>query len=195
MAEKQFTHLHIHTEYSLLDGAIKLDQLVKRAQECEMKSLAITDHGNIFGAVKFFELCKKAHIKPILGMEAYFAPDVAVRSVDEKYYHLLLLVQNQKGYQNLCKLICDSYTRGFYFKPRIDFQMLEQYHEGLIATTACAGGYIPSLIISNQHEQAHEAIRKFLSLFGTKRFYFEVQPIDQHEQIALNNTLYEFFLP
>jgi len=190
MAEKQFTHLHIHTEYSLLDGAIKLDQLVKRAQECDMKSLAITDHGNIFGAVKFFELCKKAHIKPILGMEAYFAPDVAVKSVDEKYYHVLLLVQNKQGYQNLCKLICESYTHGFYFKPRIDFQMLEQYHDGLIATTACAGGYIPSLILSNQQEQAHEAIRKFLSIFGNTRFYFEVQPADQSEQVVLNNVLY-----
>ncbi len=191
MAEKQFTHLHLHTEYSLLDGAIKLDQLIKRAQECQMKSLAITDHGNIFGAVKFFDLCKKASIKPILGMETYFTPDISVKSVDEKYYHLVLLVQNTQGYHNLCKLISGAYTDGFYFKPRIDFRMLERYHEGLIVSTACMGGLIPSLIINNQHKRARQHIQWFIDVFGPQRFYFEVQPEDQPEQIIVNNAFYE----
>ena len=191
MAEQLFTHLHLHTEYSLLDGAIRLDQLIKRAQECQMKSVAITDHGNIFGAVKFFELCKKAKIKPILGMETYFAPDVNVRIVDEKYYHLLLIVQNTTGYHNLCKLISRSYTDGFYFKPRIDFRMLEEHQEGLIVSTACAGGYIPSLLIKNQLDQAHKHIEWFLNIFGPERFYFEVQPEDQPEQTIVNNHLYQ----
>jgi len=190
--QKEFTHLHVHTEYSLLDGAIKLDQLIKRVQECQMKSIAITDHGNIFGAVKFFELCKKAAIKPILGIETYFAPDVKVKSVDEKYFHLLLFVQNEIGYRNLCKLISGAYTDGFYFKPRIDYRMLEQHHEGLIATTACVGGYIPSLILAQQLDKAREQIDWFLNVFGPDRFYFEVQPEDQPEQTLVNNTFYEW---
>jgi DNA polymerase-3 subunit alpha len=191
MAEKLFTHLHIHTEYSLLDGAIRLDQLIKRAQECQMQSVAVTDHGNIFGAVKFFELCKKAKIKPILGMETYFAPNVNVRVVDEKYYHLLLIVQNTAGYHNLCKLISRAHTDGFYFKPRIDFRMLEEHQEGLIVSTACAGGYIPSLLLNNQVEQARKHIEWFLTIFGPERFYFEVQPEDQPEQTVVNNCLYK----
>ena len=188
---RHFTHLHLHTDYSLLDGAIKLERLIQFGKEHELKSLAITDHGNIFGAVKFFQLCKKANIKPVLGIEAYLTEDVRIRNAEKKYYHIILLVQNKVGYHNLCKLIARSYKDGFYFKPRIDYNMLEKYADGLIATTACLGGHIPQLLINNQHEKIPPLIDWYSSVFGKERFYFEVQPEDQQEQTVLNNHLYQ----
>ncbi|MEX0940802.1 MAG: DNA polymerase III subunit alpha [Candidatus Babeliales bacterium] len=189
---QHFTHLHMHTEFSLLDGAISLDRLINFAKEQEFKALAMTDHGNIFGAVKFFQKCKKAGIKPILGMEAYFTPDVTVKSVEKKYYHLILLVQNEIGYKNLCKLISYSYQQGFYFKPRIDYHILEKHSEGLIATSACLGGHIPSLLKHNNEVEAEQRMDWFVSVFGNDRFYFEVQPEEQEEQKILNQKLYEW---
>ncbi|MFI5333229.1 MAG: PHP domain-containing protein, partial [Candidatus Babeliales bacterium] len=187
---QHFTHLHLHSDFSLLDGAITIDRLVAFGKEQQWKSLAITDHGNIFGAVKFFNTCKKAGIKPILGMEAYLTEDVAIKSAEKKYYHLILLVENEIGYKNLCKLISFSYQQGFYFKPRIDYAMLEKYSEGLIVTSACLGGHIPQLLMSNQEETADKRIDWFLQVFGPERFYLEVQPEDQKEQTTLNNLLY-----
>lgn len=190
MTEKYFTHLHLHTEFSLLDGAIKLEKLIDHAKKNNFKALAITDHGNIFGAVKFFQLCKKAGIKPILGIETYFTEDVTQKSVDKKYYHLILLVQNATGYKNLCKLISFSYKEGFYFKPRIDYAMLEKYSEGLIATSACLGGHIPQLLINGNQQEANARIDWFVKHFGPDRFYLEIQPEDQPEQKILNEKLY-----
>ena len=132
---QHFTHLHLHTEFSLLDGAIKLERLVEFGQQQKLKALAITDHGNVFGAVKFSQLCNKVGIKPIIGVEAYFTPDASIRSVDNKYHHLILLVQNEKGYQNLCKLMSFAYREGFYFKPRIDYNILAKHSEGLLERT------------------------------------------------------------
>lgn len=189
---QHFTHLHLHTEFSLLDGAISLDRLVDFGKQHQFKALAITDHGNIFGAVKFFQKCKKAGIKPILGMEAYLTEDVTVKAVDKKYYHLILLVQNEIGYKNLCKLISFSFQEGFYFKPRIDYKALEQYSEGLIVTTACLGGHIPTLLMNNREEEAATITDWFLRVFGPDRFYLEVQPEDQKEQATLNAKLYEW---
>jgi DNA polymerase-3 subunit alpha len=186
-----FTHLHLHSEFSLLDGAIRLDKLIKQAKEQELKSLAITDHGNIFGAVKFFDLCKKNGIKPILGMEAYFTEDVSIKSVEKKYYHLIILVENAIGYKNLCKLISFSYQDGFYFKPRIDYKRLEQYKEGLIVTSACLGGHIPQLLKGNEESEAHNRIDWFVQQFGKDKFYFEVQPEEQDEQKVLNKRLFD----
>lgn len=188
---KHFTHLHVHTEYSLLDGAITLPKLVKHAKQQGLKALAITDHGNIFGAVKFFQLCKKEGIKPILGMEAYLAEDVHQKSVEKKYYHIILLVQNEIGYKNLCKLISFSYKEGFYFKPRIDYKILEQHSEGLIATSACLGGHIPQLLKTGKVVEAKAQINWFLKHFGRDRFYFELQPEEQDEQKVLNAQLLE----
>jgi len=187
---QHFTHLHLHSEYSLLDGAISLDKLIEFGQKNGHKALAITDHGNIFGAVKFFQKCKKAGIKPILGMEAYFTEDAKVKNADNKYYHLILLVQNATGYKNLCKLISYSYQDGFYFKPRIDYHILEQYAEGLIVTSACLGGHIPKLLMSNNIQQAEERVDWFLRVFGRDRFFLEIQPEDQQEQAVLNQKLY-----
>ena len=188
---KHFTHLHCHTEFSLLDGATSLDKLIAFGKEHELSSLAITDHGNIFGAVKFFQKCKKANIKPILGIEAYITEDAQVKSVDNKYYHLILLVENTVGYKNLCKLISFSYQEGFYFKPRIDYKMLEKHAEGLIATSACLGGHIPKLLCNGQQEQAETWIDWHQNLFGPDRFYLEVQPEDQQVQAVLNKMLYD----
>ncbi|MBI2352743.1 DNA polymerase III subunit alpha [Candidatus Dependentiae bacterium] len=184
-----FTHLHVHTEYSLLDGAITLPKLIDQAKAQGAKSLAITDHGNIFGAVKFFQLCKKAGIKPILGMEAYLTEDVLQKSSEKKYYHLIILVQNEQGYKNLCKLISFSYREGFYFKPRIDYNILEKYNEGLIVTSACLGGHIPQLLKLGNSDLLHNQVHWFLERFGKDRFYFELQPEDQQEQKVINQQL------
>ena len=188
---KHFTNLHVHTDFSLLDGAISLKRLIRFGKEHDFKALAISDHGNIFGAVKFFELCKKENIKPVLGMEAYLAEDARKKDADNRYYHIILIVQNKTGYRNLCKLIAYSYKEGFYFKPRIDYRMLEAHSEGLITTSACLGGHIPKLLMNNKKELADKRIDWFLERFGPDRFYLEIQPEDQDEQKILNKKLYE----
>ena len=187
-----FTHLHLHTDFSLLDGAISIERLVEFGKKNDFKSLAITDHGNIFGAVKFFQKCKKEGIKPILGMEAYFCEDAKIKNIEKKYYHLILLVQNEVGYKNLLKLISYSYQEGFYFKPRIDYEALQKYNEGLMVTTACLGGHIPTLLMQGNEDAAQECINWFLNVFGPDRFYLEVQPEDQKEQAILNKKLFEY---
>ena len=188
---KHFTHLHLHSDYSLLDGAITIEKLVAFGVEHNFKSLAITDHGNIFGAVKFFQKATKAGIRPILGIEAYLTEDARIKSNDNKYYHLIILVQNEIGYKNLCKLIAFSFNEGFYFKPRIDYKILKQYSEGLIVTTACLGGHIPSLLMQEKYAQANERIDWFLKVFGEERFYLEVQPPDQQSQAILNSKIFD----
>lgn len=188
---QHFTHLHLHTDFSMLDGAISLDKLIAFGKEQNFKSLAISDHGNIFGAVKFFQKCKKAGIKPILGMEAYLTEDVKIKSAERRYYHLLILVQNDIGYKNLCKLISFGHQKGFYFKPRIDYEALEKYSEGLIITSACLGGHIPQLLKNGKIEEAEERVDWFLRVFGKERFYLEVQPEDQEEQKERNKQLFE----
>lgn len=185
-----FTHLHIHTDFSLLDGAIAIEKLVEFAKKNGMKAIGISDHGNIFGAVKFFQTCKKAGIKPILGMEAYITEDVSIKNAQRKYYHAVLIVKNDIGYKNLCKLISFSYQKGFYFKPRIDYTILEKHKEGLIITSACLGGHISQLLINNQNEEAEKVIDWHVKQFGSD-FYLEIQPEDQQEQAVLNQKLYQ----
>lgn len=186
-----FTHLHVHTEFSLLDGAITLEKLIDYGKKNNLQSLAITDHGNIFGAVKFFELCQKAGIKPVLGMEAYVTPDATIKDANNKYYHLLLLVENAVGYKNLCKLLAYSYTDGFYFKPRIDYKILAAHSEGLIASSACLGGHIPSLLLQGNDREAETVIDQHLKIFGPERFVLEIQPEEQHEQKLVNEKIWE----
>lgn len=189
---QHFTHLHLHTDFSLLDGAISLDALIDFGKKNQLKAMAITDHGNIFGAVKFFQQAKKAGIKPILGMEAYLTEDANIKVADKKYYHLIILVQNEIGYKNLCKLISFSYQKGFYFKPRIDYATLAKYSEGLIVTSACLGGHIPQLLMHGNEEEAATRTQWFIDVFGKDRFYLEVQPEDQKDQVILNNKLYSW---
>jgi DNA polymerase-3 subunit alpha len=185
-----FTHLHLHTDFSLLDGAISLDKLVDFGKKNNFKALTISDHGNIFGAVKFFQKCKKAGIKPVLGIETYFTEDASIKSANNKYHHLLLLVQDAQGYKNLLKLISFAYQKGFYFKPRIDYAILEKHAQGLIATTACLGGHIPQLLLQGNDTEAHNRIDWFVSLFGKERFFLEVQPEEQAEQKIVNQKLF-----
>ena len=174
-----FTHLHVHTHYSLLDGANKIPELVSRAKALGMDSLAITDHGCMFGVVEFFNECKKQGIKPILGMEAYMAPgDRRERSgtPGETAYHLLLLAQNLEGYHNLVKLSSTAYRDGFYYKPRIDKEVLRAHHRGLIATSACLGGEIPSAFLRRgRMNEAKQVAETYLEIFGPDRFFIEVQ--------------------
>ncbi|MFH1644108.1 MAG: DNA polymerase III subunit alpha [bacterium] len=185
---KHFVPLHIHTEYSLLDGAIKIKDLLNFAKAQDWKAVGISDHGNIFGAVNFFQKAKKENIKPILGTELYFSPDATIKNQNDKYYHILLIVQNKKGYENLCRLMAYAYQEGFYFKPRIDLKTLEKFNEGLIVGTACIGGYVPKLLRKGRIEEGEKAIEWFLNIFGRDRFYFEIMPPDI-EKIAVTNKL------
>ena len=194
---QDFTQLHIHTEFSLLDGAIRINDLLTFAKEQQWKSIGISDHGNIFGAVKFFQQAKKMGIKPVLGVEMYFTPDVSIKDANKRYHHLLLLVQNREGYKNLCRLIALSYQQGYYFKPRIDYAMLEKYSAGLIATTACYGGHIPTLLCEGNIEHAKERTQWFVDRFGADRFFFELQPSVSEqgiiqEQVQLNTLLTQY---
>src|SRR6478609_1849805 len=164
-----FTHLHVHTHYSLLDGACKIPDLVKRAKALGMDSLAITDHGCMFGVIEFFNECKKEGIKPILGMEAYMAPgDRRDKSSGpgDAAYHMVLLAQNLEGYKNLIKLSSIAYREGFYYKPRIDKDVLRQYSAGLIATSACLGGEIPSAFMKRDAKNAKKVAETYLEIFG-----------------------------
>lgn len=187
-----FTHLHLHTEFSLLDGALRISDLVKHAKEQEWKAVGISDHGNIFGAVKFFQLAKKEGIKPVLGCEMYLTPDVTIRDAKEKYFHLIVIVQNSIGYKNLCQLMAFAYQDGFYFKPRIDYATLRKYSEGLIISTACVGGHIPSLLHDGRTVEAIQRIEWGLEVFGRDRFFFEVMPADFEKQVKTNALMFEY---
>ncbi len=190
-----FVHLHVHTHYSLLDGACRVSDLVKRAKALGMDSVAITDHGCMFGVVEFFNECKKEGIKPILGMEAYMAPgDRRERSVPsgnagDAAYHLLLLAQNIDGYKNLLKLASTAYRDGFYYKPRIDKQVLQEFNKGLVATSACLGGEIPSAFMKRDAKTAKRIAETYLEIFGPDRFFIEVQKQGIKEQDMVNPEL------
>src|SRR5438132_6816886 len=186
----KFVHLHVHTHYSLLDGACKVPDLVKRGKGLGMDSIAITDHGCMFGVIEFFNECKKEGIKPILGMEAYMAPgDRRERSTPggnagEAAYHLLLLAENIEGYKNLIKLSSIAYREGFYYKPRIDKEVLREFSRGLIATSACLGGEVPSAFLKRDMKAAKQVAETYLSIFGPDRFYVEVQKhIREQDQV------------
>ena len=180
-----FTHLHVHTQFSLLDGACRLSNLVSRAKELGMQSLAITDHGNMYGAVDFYRECKKQGIKPIIGCEVYVAPRTRFdkdKVLDNKYNHLVLLVKNETGYKNLIKMVSCGYTDGFYFKPRIDRDLLEKYHEGLVCLSGCLVGEIPQLLLSKDYEGAKRTALWYRDVFGAENYYLEIQDHGLNEQ-------------
>ena len=189
---KDFVHLHLHTEYSLLDGACRIPSLVKRAKELGMHSLAVTDHGVMYGIVDFYKACKKEGIKPILGCEVYTAPrshtDKDPRK-DADQGHLILLAKNNTGYRNLMKLVSMGFTEGFYYKPRIDYTLLETYHEGLIALSACLGGDIPQKILATDYEGAKNLALKLDNIMGRGNFYLELQYNSLSEQKQVNAEL------
>ncbi len=180
-----FTHLHLHTQFSLLDGACRLGNLVARAKELGMTSLAITDHGNMYGAVDFYRECKKNGIKPIIGCEVYVAPRTRFdkdKALDKEYNHLILLVKNETGYKNLIKMVSLAYTEGFYFKPRIDRDLIEKYSEGLICLSACLAGEIPQLLLQRDYEGAKREALWYASVFGEGNYYLELQDHGIDEQ-------------
>lgn len=187
-----FVHLHVHTEYSLLDGACRLDRLCSVAKERGQTALAITDHGNLFGAVDFYRAAKKHGIKPIIGCEVYVASRSRfdkVHGIDSNRHHLVLLCKNETGYQNLIKLVSSAWVDGFYTKPRIDRELLEKHHEGLIALSACLAGEIPKLIVNNEYLKARETALWYQNLFGEGNYYLEMQNHGIPEQIAVNEGL------
>ena len=170
-----FAHLHLHTEYSLLDGACRIERLVKRVKELGMDACAITDHGVLYGAVEFYMACQKAGIHPVIGCEVYVCPDMEdKRALSREYSHLILLCENETGYRNLMELVSQAFVRGFYYKPRIDYALLRQYHEGLIALTACLSGDLPKLLLDEQYQEAEKYVRDMAALFGPEHFYIEI---------------------
>lgn len=193
----KFVHLHVHSHYSLLDGLTKIDELIEAARADGAEALAITDHGVLYGAIEFYQKCRKAGIKPIIGLEAYLAPasrlDKVSHGEEKNYYHLLLLAKNLAGYKNLIKLTTSAHLEGFYYKPRIDWEVLEKYHEGLIASTACLAGEIPRLIRAGKIERARQRIREYSELFGPGNFYLEIMPHPELEgQEEINQKLIEW---
>ncbi len=188
-----FTHLHVHTEYSLLDGSGKIKEMVARAKELGMDSLAITDHGVMYGVIDFYKACMAEGIKPIIGCEVYVAPnsrfDREVGASEERYHHLVLLAENNTGYQNLMKIVSRGFLEGFYYKPRIDYEVLQQYSEGIIALSACLAGEIATNIRRGFYAEAKTAALKLQSIFGENNFFLELQDHGMQEQKAVNQGL------
>ena len=185
-----FTHLHVHTEYSLLDGSAKIKELVARAKELGMTALAITDHGVMYGAIDFYKACKAAGIKPIIGCEVYVAPgsrfDRELTKGEDRYYHLVLLAKNNTGYKNLSKIVSKGFTEGYYYKPRVDMEVLAEYSEGIIALSACLAGEVASNLRKEQYELAKEAALRHLEIFGKGNYYLEMQDHGIPEQRIVN---------
>ena len=195
--ENEFVHLHVHTEYSLLDGINKVNRLPSQVKNMNMPAVAQTDHGNISGSYKFYKECNKAGVKPIIGMEAYYTVnDRTVKEPDElgnSYYHLILLAQNNTGLQNLMKLSSYAYTEGMYRKPRIDDQLLADFSDGIIATTTCLGSRASQLILQGEKQQAEKLIHHHRNIFKD-RFIIELQLHEDEEQQTVNKVLQEIAL-
>ncbi len=188
-----FVHLHTHTEYSLLDGSNKIKAYVNRVKELGMNAAAITDHGVMYGVIDFYEACLAAEIKPVIGCEVYVAPgsrfDRERGESEDRYYHLILLAENNKGYENLMKIVSRSFTEGYYYKPRVDMELLSEYHEGLIACSACLAGEIARNIVRGDMAEAERAARKYIDCFGQNNFFLELQDHGYPDQKKVNAGL------
>lgn len=188
-----FTHLHVHTEYSLLDGSNKIEEYVKRVKELGMNSAAITDHGVMYGVIDFYRAARKEGIKPILGCEVYVAPnsrfDKELNGGEDRYYHLVLLAENNTGYANLMKIVSKGFTEGYYYKPRVDMEILNRYHEGIIALSACLAGEVPRYITKGLYEEAKKAALKYEKCFGKGNYFLELQDHGIPEQKEVNSRL------
>ena len=189
---KKFVHLHVHTEYSLLDGANRIKDLVKRVKELGMDSIAITDHGVMYGAIEFYKECKKNGIKPIIGCEVYTAPRSRFDkepNIDDKMGHLILLAKDNEGYQNLIKIVSKAFTEGYYYKPRADLELLREHSKGLICTSACIAGFISRAILDDDYEKAKNMALTYIDIFGKENFYIELQHNGIQEQVLANQGL------
>ncbi|MDO5416687.1 MAG: DNA polymerase III subunit alpha [Lachnospiraceae bacterium] len=188
-----FTHLHVHTEYSLLDGSSKIKELAARAKELGMDSMAITDHGVMYGVIDFYRAAREAGVKPIIGCEVYVAPgsrfDRETVNGEDRYYHLVLLAENNQGYQNLMKIVSKGFVDGFYYKPRVDLEVLETYHEGIIALSACLAGEVPRSLERGLYEEAKKAALRYQSIFGKDNFFLELQDHGIPAQKLVNQGL------
>jgi DNA-directed DNA polymerase III PolC len=194
MPDKTFVHLHVHTEFSLLDGLSRIKKLVNRAKELDMPALAITDHGTMFGIIDFFNASKDAGIKPIIGIETYLSPNRMYDKdpqIDKRPFHMLLLAKNEIGYHNLLKLSSAAQLEGYYYRPRIDMELLAQYSEGLIGTSGCLAAKVPQMIMNGMDDLAHETIGQFSDIFGPDNFYLELQHHDIPELFNVNKWLIE----
>ena len=188
-----FTHLHVHTEYSLLDGSCKIKELIARAAELGMKNIAITDHGNMYGVIEFYRAARAAGINPVIGCEVYVAPgsrfDREVTKGEGRYNHLVLLAENNVGYSNLIKIVSKGFTEGFYYKPRVDYEVLEKYHEGVIALSACLAGAVATALRYGQYETAKKEAERLYDIFGKDHFYLELQDHGIADQATVNQGL------
>ena len=187
-----FVHLHVHTEYSLLDGACRIDGIMDRVKELGQSAVAITDHGVMYGCIDFYKAAKAAGVKPIIGCEVYVARRGMadrVHGIDNDPYHLVLLCENRKGYENLCKMVSEAFINGFYGKPRVDLELLEKYHEGLIALSACLAGAIPQYLMEEDYASAREYALKMAQIFGEGNFYLELQDHGIEEQRPVNQGI------
>ncbi len=189
----EFAHLHVHTEYSLLDGSNKIHEYVARVKELGMNSAAITDHGVMFGCIDFYKAAKAAGIKPVLGCEVYVAPgsrfDRETGHAEDRYYHLVLLAENNQGYQNLMKIVSKGFVDGFYYKPRVDLELLQEYHEGIIALSACLAGEVARNITRGMYEEAKSAAFRYREIFGEGNFFLELQDHGIPQQRLVNQQL------
>ncbi len=188
---KEFVHLHLHTEYSLLDGACKIGPLMKRVKELGMNAVAITDHGNLFGAIEFYKSALEHGIKPIIGIEAYLTPGDHKKKTKQGLYHITLLAENLEGYRNLLYLSSISYLEGFYYKPRMDKKLLREHSKGLIALSGCLSGEIPRKILANDLEGARAALGEYIEIFGKDNFFLELMDIGLDENLTVNQALVE----
>lgn len=186
-----FVHLHVHTEYSLLDGSARIGDLIRRTKELGMKSIAITDHGSMFGVIQFYKEAKKNGIKPILGSEIYISTGKYTdkEPKDKNQYHLVLLAENDIGYENIMKIVSEAYVNGFYYKPRVDHNVLRKYSEGVIALSACLGGQVQQYIMDNNYQAAKETAKELKEIFGRDSFFLELQNHGIEEQSQVNREL------
>ena len=188
-----FAHLHVHTEYSLLDGSNKIKEYVKRIKELGMTAGAITDHGVMFGVIDFYKEAKKAGINPVLGCEVYVAPnsrfDREMSHGEDRYYHLVLLAENNQGYQNLMKIVSKGFVEGYYYKPRVDMELLEQYHEGLIALSACLAGEVQRYLVRGLYDEAKKTAQRYEACFGKGNYFLELQDHGIPDQKTVNTGL------
>lgn len=188
-----FTHLHVHTEYSLLDGSSKINELTARAKELGMDSIAITDHGVMYGVIDFYRAARAVGIKPIIGCEVYVSPGSRFQkdsgSGDDRYYHLVLLAENNKGYSNLMKIVSKGFVEGFYYKPRVDYEVLREYHEGIIALSACLAGEVQRYLVRSMYEEARKSALMYEDIFGKGNFFLELQDHGIPEQKTVNTGL------
>ena len=188
-----FVHLHVHTEYSLLDGACRIDRMMERVKELGQDAIAITDHGVMYGCIDFYKAAKAAGIKPIIGCEVYMARrrmSDRIHGVDNDPYHLVLLCKDRRGYENLCYMVSEAFLHGFYGKPRIDLDLLREHHEGLIALSACLAGAIPQYLMEESYDSAKEYALKMAQIMGEGNFYLELQDHGIPEQRAVNQGIH-----